>query len=94
MRNDLYHIERSAMTTLQAQIRETLVSAVLSGQLSEGDPIPSTRAMAQRLHVSRNTVMLAYQSLAADGFLESRERSGFYVTEAATASAAVTGRRP
>ena len=88
MRNDLYHIERSAMTTLQAQIRETLVSAVLSGQLSEGDPIPSTRAMAQRLHVSRNTVMLAYQSLAADGFLESRERSGFYVTEAATASAA------
>jgi GntR family transcriptional regulator/MocR family aminotransferase len=88
MRNDLYHIERSSMTTLQSQIRETLVSAVLSGQLAQGDPIPSTRAMAGRLKVSRNTVMLAYQSLAADGFLESRERSGFYVTEAATNSAA------
>ena len=69
------------MTSLQAQIREMLVSAMLSGQMPSGSPIPSTRTMAKRLKVSRNTVMLAYQALAADGYLQSRERSGFYVSD-------------
>jgi len=69
------------MTTLQAQIREMLVSAMLSGQMPGGSPIPSTRVMAKRLKVSRNTVMLAYQALASDGYLQARERSGFYVSD-------------
>tara|TARA_R110000751_G_scaffold131275_2_gene233553 strand:+ start:30399 stop:31934 length:1536 start_codon:yes stop_codon:yes gene_type:complete len=80
MRNALFHVERMEMTTLQTQIREMLVSAMLSGQLPVGSPIPSTRAMAKRLKVSRNTVMLAYQALASDGYLVARERSGFYVS--------------
>lgn len=80
MRNSLFHVERLEMTTLQTQIREMLVSAMLSGQLPVGAPIPSTRAMAKRLKVSRNTVMLAYQALASDGYLVARERSGFYVS--------------
>ena len=78
MREALFHVERSVTSTLQAQIREALVSAVLSGQMPPGEPVPSTRAMAKRLKVSRNTVVLAYQSLVDDGFLESRERSGFF----------------
>ncbi len=80
MRNSLFHVERMEMTTLQTQIREMLVSAMLSGQLPVGAPIPSTRTMAKRLKVSRNTVMLAYQALASDGYLVARERSGFYVS--------------
>ena len=80
MRSSLFHVERMEMTTLQTQIREMLVSAMLSGQLPVGAPIPSTRAMAKRLKVSRNTVMLAYQALASDGYLVARERSGFYVS--------------
>ncbi|MEP0520588.1 MAG: PLP-dependent aminotransferase family protein [Hyphomicrobiales bacterium] len=81
MRDSLFHVERMEATTLQAQIREMLVTAMLSGQLPALSPIPSTRAMAKRLKVSRNTVMLAYQALAADGYLTARERSGFYVSE-------------
>ncbi|MBC6441102.1 MAG: PLP-dependent aminotransferase family protein [Rhodospirillales bacterium] len=81
MRDSMIHIERLETSTLQNQIRERLVEAMLTGQLPAGAPIPSTRAMAQRLNVSRNTVMLAYQALAADGYLEARERSGFYVTD-------------
>ena len=79
MRDTLFHLDRNDMTTLQAQIREMLVSAMLSGQMPAGAPIPSTRIMAKRLNVSRNTVMLTYQSLAADGYLVTRERSGFFV---------------
>ena len=72
MRETLFQVERQQMTSLQAQIREMLVSAMLSGQMPSGSPIPSTRIMAKRLKVSRNTVMLAYQALAADGYLHSR----------------------
>ena len=83
MRDALYHLERSKPASLQAQIREILVEAIRVGQLKPGDPVPSTRAMATRLDVSRNTVTLAYQALVSDGFLQSRERSGFYVDPAA-----------
>lgn len=87
MRDALFHIERDQSSTLQAQIREVLISTVLSGQLPPGDPVPSTRAMAKRLKVSRNTVVLAYQGLVASGFLVSRERSGYYVHEDVTVQA-------
>jgi GntR family transcriptional regulator/MocR family aminotransferase len=79
MRDALYHLERSKPATLQAQIREILMAAISAGQLLPGEPVPSTRAMARRLGVSRNTVTLAYQALVSEGFLVARERSGFYV---------------
>ncbi|MEL6998974.1 MAG: GntR family transcriptional regulator, partial [Pseudomonadota bacterium] len=62
MRDALYHLERSKPASLQAQIREILIEAIRLGQLKPGDPVPSTRAMASRLSVSRNTVTLAYQA--------------------------------
>lgn len=67
--------------TLQARIREMLLDAIISGRLEPGCAILSSRMMAARLKVSRNTVTLAYQALLAGGFLVSRERSGFYVAE-------------
>jgi GntR family transcriptional regulator/MocR family aminotransferase len=79
MRDALYHLERGRPATLQAQIRDLLITAIGAGQLRTGEPVPSTRAMARRLGVSRNTVTLAYQALVAEGFLQARERSGFYV---------------
>ena len=56
-----------------------LVSAVLSRRLMPGEAVPSTRGMAAQLGVSRNTVTLAYQALVADGYLEGRDRSGYFV---------------
>ncbi|WP_099867534.1 MocR-like pyridoxine biosynthesis transcription factor PdxR [Pararhizobium haloflavum] len=79
MRDAIFHVDRLDPLTLQAQIRETLVSAILSGQLPAGSPVPSTRQLSRQLKVSRNTVSIAYQALAMDGYLESRERSGFFV---------------
>lgn len=72
-------IFKRVKSILQAQIRETLVSAILDRQLGHEEPLPSTRKMAKILGVSRNTVVLAYQSLIDDGYLVSRERSGYYV---------------
>lgn len=74
-------LQRSARPSLsiQAQIREMLVTAILEGQLPAGMPVPSSRDLASHLGVARNTVVLAYRQLSDDGYLISRERSGNFV---------------
>lgn len=79
MRDAIFHLKRNENVSLQAQIREMLVNAILGGQLSGGEPLPSSRKMSENLGVSRNTVVLAYQDLVDDGYLLARERSGYYV---------------
>ncbi len=75
----LFHLEHDRTTTLQAQLRRMLVSAILDGQIPAGSPLPSCRALAQSLKIARNTVVLAYQDLTEEGFLIAKERSGFFV---------------
>jgi GntR family transcriptional regulator/MocR family aminotransferase len=87
MRDWLVHIRRNEYASLQTQIREALVAAILDGQLAREEPIPSTRKMAKSLGVSRNTVVLAYQCLLDDGYLAARERSGYYVADKALSTA-------
>jgi GntR family transcriptional regulator/MocR family aminotransferase len=53
------------------------------GRLPSGTRVPSTRAIARRLGVSRNTVALAFDSLAADGYLQAHVGDGTYVVPAA-----------
>lgn len=79
MREATFHIERGGPASLQSQIRELMVTAILNGQLPPGEAIPSSRRMAESLGVSRNSVSLVYQGLVDDGYLVSRERSGFFV---------------
>jgi GntR family transcriptional regulator/MocR family aminotransferase len=83
LRDWLFNIRKTEFSSLQVQIREALVSAILDGQLARDEPIPSTRLMAKRLGVSRNTVVIAYQGLIDDGYLFAKERSGYYVSEKA-----------
>lgn len=82
-------LQRSAREnlTLQGQIREMLVSAILDGQLKPDTAVPSSRELASELGVGRITVVLAYQQLADEGYLVSRERKGHFV------SAALLGQR-
>lgn len=79
MRDLLLPLRRNPERTLQAELRERLVSAILEGQIPPERPLPSCRSLARRLGVARNTVALAYQALVEEGFLVSRPRSGFYV---------------
>ena len=83
MRDWLIHIKRGEYASLQTQIREALVSAILDRQLDQQEPIPSTRKMAKSLGVSRNTVVLAYQGLLDDGYLLAKQRSGYFVADKA-----------
>ncbi|MEO8199432.1 MAG: PLP-dependent aminotransferase family protein [Gemmatimonadota bacterium] len=49
---------------------------MLSGQLSQGDRLPSTRALALELGVSRTSILLAFDELRADGLVEGKVGSG------------------
>ena len=81
MSDYLLYLPENSPKSLQAQIRETIVSAILDGHIPGGSPLPSGRKLANQLGVARNTVVLAYQQLVDEGFLVSRQRSGYYVTE-------------
>lgn len=61
---------------LYRQLYERLRTQILSGQLDTGARLPSTRALASQLGVSRNTTALAYDMLLSEGYIESRVGDG------------------
>src|SRR5579871_4806269 len=81
MREQLFHLDPLAGVTLQTQLRQMLVAAIREGQLPPGGALPSCRRLAETLAVARNTVALAYQDLVEEGFLVSRQRSGYFVSQ-------------
>lgn len=94
MWNQLIQLSFRSKISLQAQIRELLVAAILDGHLPVGVALPSTRVLAEQLGVARNTVALAYELLVNDGYLLTRSRSGHFVNPeilAGRAQMATTG---
>ena len=77
MRDFLFNLPPGGAGSLQSRIRRMVIGAILDGQLPEDSPLPSCRALARRLGVARNTVVLAYQGLVDEGYVVARERSGF-----------------
>jgi GntR family transcriptional regulator/MocR family aminotransferase len=69
---------RSA-TPLHRQLYEGIRDAVLAGRLSAGARLPSTRALAADLDISRNTVAGAFDQLLAEGYIEGRPGAGTFV---------------
>ena len=65
--------------SLQAQLRQALVKAILDGRIPIEIPLPSSRELSRQLSVARNTVVLAYQHLIDEHYLLSHERRGYFV---------------
>jgi GntR family transcriptional regulator/MocR family aminotransferase len=65
---------------LYRQVYHQLRQAILEQKLSAGARLPSTRALARTLGVSRNTVLNAYEMLVADALLAARRGSGTHVS--------------
>ena len=61
------------------QIYEALREMILEGKLKANDALPSTRQSSRRFHVSRNTVLTAYELLVAEGYVVSRGGAGTFV---------------
>lgn len=79
MWHQLFQLDSKGETSLQRQLREQLVAAILDGRIPPENPLPSSRELSRQLHVSRNTIVLAYEQLIDEGFLVARERRGYFV---------------
>ena len=87
----LTHLRRAGLTTihldpadprpLYQQMYEKLRQLILDSHIAPGTQMPSTRALAQELGVSRNTVLAAFAQLSTEGYLTSRTGSGSFVTD-------------
>ncbi|MGP0052289.1 MAG: PLP-dependent aminotransferase family protein [Solirubrobacteraceae bacterium] len=71
----LLRLERSAVEPLRVQLERELRDAIRSGRLGAGERLPSSRAMAAELGLSRGLVLECYSQLQAEGFLTSRSGS-------------------
>lgn len=80
---ETFVLDRSQNSSLQAQIREVIVSEVVAGRSPPGARLPSTRKLAKYLGVSRITISLAYQELVAHGYLETLDRSAYVISQSA-----------
>lgn len=62
------------------QIISQIKAKVMSGELKQGDAIPSMRALAKSLHISVITVQKAYETLQRDGFVETTVGRGSFIS--------------
>ena len=76
---------------LQRQLHQRLKDAILRGSLAAGSRLPGSRALADALAVSRNTVTAVYELLAAEGYLQP-DRQGTRVAPLARAPRAAAAR--
>ncbi|MEO1423541.1 MAG: PLP-dependent aminotransferase family protein [Pseudomonadota bacterium] len=67
--------------SLQIRLREAISKGIWDGRFAPGDRLPATRALAKQLSIARITVSLAYEELVTTGYIQSRARSGFFVSE-------------
>src|SRR5262245_64420406 len=74
------HVSLQGPGDLSTRIYRQLLDAVLDGRLRPGERLPPSRELALRLDVSRNTVTVAYERLAAEGFVNGRIGSGTFVS--------------
>ena len=69
----------------EGQIKDGLYSAlrdaVLDGRLTSGTKLPSSRALAEMMSISRNSVLAAVERLLDEGYLVTKPSSGTYVAE-------------
>jgi GntR family transcriptional regulator len=72
-------ISNSSGEAIYEQIVSQIKAQIMSGQLAEGDALPSMRALAQALRISVITTKRAYEELERDGFIVSQTGKGSFV---------------
>jgi len=76
----MFILNNNDTTSLCKQLYKQIRAHVLSGKLPAHAKLPSVRELATELSTSRNTVEGAYQELYAEGYIYSRQRSGYFVS--------------
>ena len=74
-----YELKKSPGVPLYEALYRAIRGDILSGALTAGEKLPSKRALAQNLEISKITVEAAYNQLLAEGYIASREKVGYFV---------------
>src|SRR6516164_3107251 len=72
-------VDRKAARPLHRQIYDGFRSLIIGGNLGSGQQVPSTRALAAELKISRIPVLTAYAQLLAEGYFEAHTGAGTFV---------------
>src|SRR5437660_3359609 len=78
---NMVRLDRRQRESLQTQLYREIRRLIMSGQLTAGVRLPSTRDLVTHLGISRNTIVYAFDQLVAEGYLESHVGSGIYVSD-------------
>ena len=73
-------INNHASVPIYEQISSQIKALIICGDLKAGEALPSIRGLAKSLHISVLTVQKAYDSLQADGFIETTAGKGCFVS--------------
>ncbi|MGE5133973.1 MAG: PLP-dependent aminotransferase family protein [Gemmatimonadota bacterium] len=90
----LITLDRARPAPLRAQLEDQFRQAIRSGRLGAGERVPSSRALAHALGLSRGLVQECYAQLLAEGYLVTRGGSATRVARAATRAGPVPARPP
>mgnify|MGYP001156489029 CR=1 FL=1 len=74
-------LDNKANEPLYTQLYQYIKIEIQTGKIPPFKKLPSIRHLANDLHLSKTTIQQAYQQLLAEGYIESKERSGFYVVD-------------
>lgn len=75
-----YTFAKGSGESLYEQLYDRIKADILTGRLAAGEKLPSKRTLADHLELSVITVKNAYEQLIAEGYIYSRERSGYFVS--------------
>ena len=81
---DLIALDRKSPEPLHRQLYLRLIELIMDGSLPFDGRLPSSRALAQKINVSRNTVVSAYQQLEVEGYVQAQRGSQTFVATAPT----------
>ena len=76
-----YNFENIGSDTLYEYLYKCIKNDIIQGKIKSGEKLPSKRALAKNLAISVITVENAYGQLAAEGYIYSVPKSGFYVAD-------------
>lgn len=74
-----YELKKSPGVPLYEALYRCIRGDILSGALRPGEKLPSKRALAENLEVSKITVEAAYSQLLSEGYICSKEKVGYFV---------------
>lgn len=77
----LIPLEQNSPIPYYEQIYQSVKEKISDGSLSCGTKLPSSRALSEQLSLSRSTINSAYEQLLSEGYIYTKEKSGYFVAD-------------